>query len=90
MGESYKIEIDRRLIRCLEVLCKQLKKSLEQNQSFCESFIDYTKSILNTFIALCCPRKQNLLHFDYELFVYELSLVDSRKKLALLFLLSIK
>lgn len=31
------------------------------------------KSILNTFIALCCLRKQNLLHLDYELFVYELS-----------------
>jgi len=50
MGESCKIEIDRRLIWCLGVLCKQLKMSLEQNQSFCESFIDYTeKSPFKTF-----------------------------------------
>lgn len=43
MGENYKIEIDKRLIWCLGVLYKQLKKSLEEKQSFCESFIDYTE-----------------------------------------------
>lgn len=43
MGDSYKIEIDKRIIWCLGVLCKQLKKSLEQKQSFYESFIDYTE-----------------------------------------------
>lgn len=30
-------------------------------------------SFLNTSIAPCCLRKQNLLHLGYELFLYELS-----------------
>lgn len=36
------------------------------------------KSILNTFITLHCLRKQNLLHLDYELFVYELSCLSGQ------------
>lgn len=79
MGESYKIEIDKRLIWCLEVLHQQLKKPLEQNQSLWKLYwLHREKSILNTFIALCCLRKQNLLHLDYELFVYELSCLSGQ------------
>lgn len=36
------------------------------------------KSLLNTFITLHCLRKQNLLHLDYELFVYELSCLSGQ------------
>lgn len=59
VGESYKVEIAEILIWCLGVLCKQLEKSLEQNQSFCESFIDYTgkKVLFKHFHSMVLPEE---------------------------------